>query len=277
MARPFGRVLIPVFLAIIFFSSSSSSHSLLNGNFLSNSTFFFQPPPQKEYIVMFDSYMSCSGHKQALDAALKGFEGHWHLLKRNNPAALLPSDFALISVDNDAIVQRLEGQLHVRYVIPERRIVNPLKGQEDSLEGDIFNTTHITAGKYTRGFPTISNEEVPSHLPGTRRLHSSVFQVTDLFNTNVLWDKMYTGTGVRVAIFDTGLRPDHPHFKNVKGITNWTNEDSVEDGLGHGTFVAGVVASQSECLGFAPDADLFIYRVFTNNRGMLRFSCWYAV
>jgi len=37
-------------------------------------------------------------------------------------------------------------------------------------------------------------------------------------------------------------------------------------GLGHGTFVAGVIASYKECLGFAPDADLYIFRVFTNSQ-----------
>ena len=37
-------------------------------------------------------------------------------------------------------------------------------------------------------------------------------------------------------------------------------------GLGHGTFVAGVIASSQECLGFAPDAELHIFRVFTNNQ-----------
>jgi len=36
--------------------------------------------------------------------------------------------------------------------------------------------------------------------------------------------------------------------------------------LGHGTFVAGVIASSKECLGFAPDADLYIFRVFTNSQ-----------
>jgi len=39
-------------------------------------------------------------------------------------------------------------------------------------------------------------------------------------------------------------------------------------GLGHGTFVAGVVASSRECLGFAPDAELHIFRVFTNSQVM---------
>lgn len=42
-------------------------------------------------------------------------------------------------------------------------------------------------------------------------------------------------------------------------------------GLGHGTFVAGVIASMRECQGFAPDAELHIFRVFTNNQvGVLR-------
>ena len=37
-------------------------------------------------------------------------------------------------------------------------------------------------------------------------------------------------------------------------------------GLGHGTFVAGVISSHKDCLGFAPDADLYVFRVFTNNQ-----------
>lgn len=37
-------------------------------------------------------------------------------------------------------------------------------------------------------------------------------------------------------------------------------------GLGHGTFVAGVIASMRECQGFAPDSELHIFRVFTNNQ-----------
>lgn len=116
-------------------------------------------------------------------------------------------------------------------------------------------------------------------LLSTRKLHST-FQVPELFNAHFLWEKGFTGiyiiftflivlgTGIRVAVFDTGLRQYHPHFKNVVEITNWTDENSKEDGLGHGTFVAGVIASQSsECFGFAPDVDMHVFRVFTNNRG----------
>lgn len=74
-----------------------------------------------------------------------------------------------------------------------------------------------------------------------------------------------TGKGVKIAIFDTGLAASHPHFKKIKERSNWTNEKTLEDGLGHGTFVAGVIASTfKDCLGLAPDIELHIFRVFTN-------------
>lgn len=71
---------------------------------------------------------------------------------------------------------------------------------------------------------------------------------------------------MKVAIFDTGLSMSHPHFKRVAERTDWTGDSELDDGLGHGTFVAGLIASNRECFGFAPDADLHIFRVFTNNQ-----------
>ena len=42
------------------------------------------------------------------------------------------------------------------------------------------------------------------------------------------------GKGVRVAVFDTGLAKSHHHFKQIYERTDWTNEKTTEDGLGHG-------------------------------------------
>ena len=74
-----------------------------------------------------------------------------------------------------------------------------------------------------------------------------------------------------MAVFDTGLAKSHPHFRKIRERTNWTNEKTFDDGLGHGTFVAGLIASSKQCLGFAPDAELHIYRVFTNNQVTINF------
>ncbi|KAH0752445.1 hypothetical protein KY285_005593 [Solanum tuberosum] len=90
-------------------------------------------------------------------------------------------------------------------------------------------------------------------------------QVTSLLGAHELWSKGITGAKVKMAIFDTGIRAGHLHFRNIKERTNWTNEDTLNDNVGHGTFVAGVIAGQDEeCLGFAPDTEIYAFRVFTD-------------
>lgn len=41
-------------------------------------------------------------------------------------------------------------------------------------------------------------------------------QVTSMFGADHLWKKGYTGAKVKMAIFDTGIRADHPHFRKIK-------------------------------------------------------------
>ncbi len=38
----------------------------------------------------------------------------------------------------------------------------------------------------------------------------------------------------------------------------------MQDTIGHGSFVAGVIAAARGCLGSAPDAMIHTYRVFTS-------------
>ncbi|CAI5487675.1 unnamed protein product [Closterium sp. Naga37s-1] len=99
-------------------------------------------------------------------------------------------------------------------------------------------------------------------------------QITSLFHAERLWAKGFTGSNVKMAVFDTGIRADHPHFRNIKERTNWTNEDTLNDSLGHGTFVAGVIASHdTHCRGFAPDAEIYAFRVFTN--AQVSYTSWF--
>ena len=80
---------------------------------------------------------------------------------------------------------------------------------------------------------------------------------------DILWERGVTGAGVRVAIFDTGLSKTHPHFKRIRERTNWTNEKTLDDELGHGTFVAGVVASSAE-----------VKKYSSNQIIILQFNCF---
>ena len=65
-----------------------------------------------------------------------------------------------------------------------------------------------------------------------------------------LWQRNITGQGVKVAVFDTGIRSDHPHIRNLVQRTVWTDESSADDGVGHGSFVAGAIAGlDANCPG----------------------------
>jgi len=213
---------------------------------------------QNEFIIIFNRYLPHEEHPNELTKIL-GDTG-WELIERNNPSRRFPSDFALIKTHKSQF-ENIDTTL-VKHILPQRRIEHVLKSIPQYSEGVLHG----------RKRTTFSEEDLSTTFQ-TRKLHSSLIQVSHLFNADYLWDKGYTGTGVKIAIFDTGLRADHPHFRNVKERTNWTDENTLNDGLGHGTFVAGVIASQSECLGFAPDADLHIFRVFTNDR--VSYTSWF--
>jgi len=88
-------------------------------------------------------------------------------------------------------------------------------------------------------------------------------------NANDVWGTTTTDP-VKVAILDTGIDLSHPDLKaNIKGqynaISPW---QSVKDGNGHGTHVAGIIAAIDNTvgvIGVAPKADLYAVKVLNNN------------
>ena len=91
------------------------------------------------------------------------------------------------------------------------------------------------------------------------------------------------GTGVKVAIMDTGIDYDHPDLAaNYKGGYDFggdyigaPNDDDPMDFNGHGTHCAGIVAAVKEndigVIGVAPEADLYAVKVFSDD-GYGRYS-----
>ena len=122
-------------------------------------------------------------------------------------------------------------------------------------------------------FGDSDDDDVERANAGGRSL-AAARHVVDAFDAAALWREGFSGKGVKTGVFDTGVRADHPHFRKIKERTNWTHERTLNDGLGHGTFVAGVVASQDgECPGFAPDAEIHTFRVFTNDQ--VSYTSWF--
>ncbi|CAG5132159.1 unnamed protein product, partial [Candidula unifasciata] len=242
-----------------------------------------------EYIITFDGYYKTLARKRFISAALQeaGITS-WKIIPRINPANSYPSDFDVLQFhgQSDQIgVEALKNHPLIKRVTPHRKVTRSLKytkvneedettphEEHDAKHSDsAFNAR--SAGRKSLSMPAMWLS--PSRYKARKLLRAVPKQIVSALQAELLWGFGFTGAGVKVAIFDTGLATDHPHFKRgrLKDRTNWTNEKTLDDGLGHGTFVAGVIASHKECLGFAPDADIYVFRVFTNNQ--VSYTSWF--
>eukprot|EP00208_Stichococcus_sp_RCC1054_P004683 CAMPEP_0206137894 /NCGR_PEP_ID=MMETSP1473-20131121/2920_1 /ASSEMBLY_ACC=CAM_ASM_001109 /TAXON_ID=1461547 /ORGANISM="Stichococcus sp, Strain RCC1054" /LENGTH=1275 /DNA_ID=CAMNT_0053531159 /DNA_START=224 /DNA_END=4048 /DNA_ORIENTATION=+ len=233
----------------------------------------------------------------------------WQWVHRRNKAAAHPTDFGLLSFVPDA-AEAVKAQLLRSPVVKDmhvdRRLTRALMwetGSTDPLQGDAAGKGEATdqgdaaAGPTpTANFHHNEDEDFVRRRPGRlqtrpteglhgegmaqlnmterRRLLGDKHSVTGAFQAERLWEKGFRGAGVKMGVFDTGIRDDHPHVKNIKERSNWTHEPTLEDGLGHGSFVAGVIASgDNDCPGFAPDVELYTFRVFTNDQ--VSYTSWF--
>lgn len=238
---------------------------------------------KNEYIVGFNGYYKRPAREKFIEAALNnsGVQS-WKILARDNPASDFPSDFDVVILEETDQLNGLDALTDhpaIKRVTPQRIVHRTLKFV------NITESNKCPGGSCTyntwqsRHFKRSSLSVEPQFWQSTGRhtsrrlLRAIPRQITSILQADVLWGMGISGRGVKVAVFDTGLAKTHPHFKKIKERTNWTNEKTLDDGLGHGTFVAGVIASNKECLGFAPDAELHIFRVFTNNQ--VSYTSWF--
>jgi len=77
------------------------------------------------------------------------------------------------------------------------------------------------------------------------------------------------GTGLKVAVLDTGIYKDHPDLKAsvIDCVDAQTSalRKRCADGNGHGTHVSGTIAATGKIKGMAPDAKLLAVKVCSNS------------
>lgn len=147
------------------------------------------------------------------------------------------------------------------------------------------------ADKFPREIYQIWNDE---------RVIAHLTQSTNTIKASACWRTFDArGKGITWAVLDTGINPDHPHFKGrinqALSCSCVDEEPDINDKNGHGTHVAGIIAGKPEPLpdgkkykwmwemegravpkildmdecpsGVAPLADLVVVKVLDENGG----------
>lgn len=98
------------------------------------------------------------------------------------------------------------------------------------------------------------------------------------------WDHSWGSADVVVAVIDSGVEFDHPDLKNrlLAGGWDFVDDDAIpQDGLGHGTGVAGIVVAEQDNgvfgSGVAPGVRVLPIRVLGDNGLGLTFDVAQAV
>jgi membrane-bound transcription factor site-1 protease len=212
------------------------------------------------YIVQLRSYAPLAAHEGGVRALLHPLrpEGvSWAFVLRANPAAArYPTDFVLARVGRDAegVLAALRAAAgFVRSVTPQAEHGRALRALLPRRQTQDFEE---------RG---VDGDGVPRPRVAPR---------LQAFGAGELWKHGAYGQGVRVAVFDTGITTSTRYFGNVVERTDWTEDRTVHDRVGHGTFVAGLIGgSHPRCPGIAPGAELLTFRVFAG--AQVSYTSWF--
>ena len=127
-------------------------------------------------------------------------------------------------------------------------------------------------------------EATPAPRSNDREITQNLLQV----NAPQVWEQGYTGTGVLIALIDTGVRLDHAdligrlwdggaEYPN-HGYDFYYHDNDPSDDIGHGTHVVGTIcgtgASGSQT-GIAPGATIMALKAF-NSEGVGEETHWVA-
>lgn len=113
----------------------------------------------------------------------------------------------------------------------------------------------------------------PSPSPSSNVPTPPIDAQLSLTNTYAAHDQGYTGAGVTIGVVDSGIMPDNAALVGRVGteyidVDSSTNNTSIPDVVGHGTWVSEIAAGTSFAQfagGIAPGADLVSARIIDDN------------
>lgn len=149
-------------------------------------------------------------------------------------------DRALITELGGSIVDQMENLPLVTAILPPEKV--QILKESPSVDAVEINRLYNINPEETRA--EITERTLPKTL-----------------NTSL------TGKGIKIAVLDSGVQPDHPDLKIAGGISFVEGVNNYSDDNGHGTHVTGIIGAQHNSIGIngiAPDATIYAVKVLDN-------------
>ena len=107
-------------------------------------------------------------------------------------------------------------------------------------------------------------EGVASNFETDEVYHVMDLQADKQINADKVWLQGYTGSGVTVAVLDTGIDTDNPELAGSIAGGQGFGYATYEDDNGHGTHVSGIITANGvdpNAKGVAPDVNIWMAKV----------------
>ena len=110
---------------------------------------------------------------------------------------------------------------------------------------------------------SISAVLISNQLQSTDNISILVNNSGPFIGTSISYQSGYDGSGIVISIIDTGIDLNHPDLEGqiIGGYDFVDNDEIPEDTNGHGTQVAGIIASNGNLKGIAPNSKILMYKV----------------
>jgi len=208
-----------------------------------------------------------------------------------NGLYVIPSDVDIRKVDIELFnVKYLikEGyynltQLPIMVITEEPRVIaqndieKTIKEQKYGIIGAKYKilpaiSSKLNLKKIKEAFSSIISKKYVKKILLDKKVRINLNESVPLIGADKVWEIGYDGSGIRIAIIDTGIDNSHPDFYFPNGTSkieiniDFTDDHNPDDLVGHGTHCAGIAAgtgaaSGGKFKGVAPAAKIWNVKV----------------
>ncbi len=177
----------------------------------------------------------------------------------------------------------VQAQIKADVALAQDLIINAMDANEVRVTNRFTYVSGFSAEVTLQGLSSLVNNQDVAFIEEDMLMEVNMAQGIPLINASAIRNT-YDGTGIAIAICDTGIDYTHPDFggtvvlqqntKVIGGIDTGQNDNDPMDGHGHGTACAGIAAGDVPTLpvgdyigGVAHNARLYALKITNTANG----------